>query len=179
MTKPSFEYVDRLLSYDPQTGIFTRKVSRGHRKKGAVAGTLNKYIVIRIDNVGYPAQDIAWLLYYGEWPENTVDHRDLDKTNNRINNLREATNSQNNYNRPKQTNNTSGYKGVYWNKSCNRWQAYVQAEGKRIHLGVFVDPVEAALAYNSAALKLHGEFARLNRIRRGVPDAYIRYLAQA
>jgi hypothetical protein len=91
-----------------------------------------------------------------------VDHRDLDGLNNKRKNLRVATKSQNGHNRLKRADNTSGYKGVYLCRSTGRWRAATQAEGARHKLGRFDDPESAARAYDTAALRLHGEFARTN-----------------
>lgn len=89
-----------------------------------------------------------------------VDHINMDKLDNRRANLRKATSQQNRCNRPKPRNNKSGYKGVRWHKGA--WEAYIGLNGKFIHLGRFGGINDAALAYQAAAKKLHGEFARWN-----------------
>lgn len=89
-----------------------------------------------------------------------VDHRDTNKLNNQCSNLRVATASQNRMNVPIKSNNTSGYKGVCWDKSKNKWQAGIGLSGKNIFLGRFDKIEDAALAYREAAVKYHGEFAR-------------------
>jgi hypothetical protein len=92
-----------------------------------------------------------------------VDHRDLDGLNNQRSNLRLCTRQQNAQNARKYGDwRYSRYKGVTW--SSNRWQAAIQARGKRIHLGCFLTQREAAIAYNAAAVEHFGEFARLNEI---------------
>jgi hypothetical protein len=88
------------------------------------------------------------------------DHRDHDTLNNRRTNLRICTHSDNMKNARMQRNNTSGFKGV--ERSGNKWEARICANRTRIYLGSFVTPQEAALAYNEAAKKYHGEFAVLN-----------------
>lgn len=93
---------------------------------------------------------------------NQVDHADL-RTDNC--NVRIATPSQNGANSVKWSKKTSSkYKGVYWNTGCKKWLAKIGVNRVRIHLGVFVDEKDAARAYNEAALKYFGEFARLNNI---------------
>ena len=92
-----------------------------------------------------------------------VDHRDGDPLNNTDPNLRKATDGENNRNRQKQAGAwSSGFKGVSWNRNARKWQAYIYADRRRYHLGYFADEVKAALAYDTAAMRLHGAFARLN-----------------
>ena len=90
-----------------------------------------------------------------------VDHIDHDTLNNQTANLRNCTHSENMHNSRKPGNNTSGYKGVSWNRKRKEWCAQIRL-GKVIFLGYFTDPIEAATAYDQAAKELHGEFARLN-----------------
>ena len=89
-----------------------------------------------------------------------TDHVDGNSLHNWRSNLRNATVSQNQHNKTKQRNNTSGYKGVSWN--YNGWEAKIHVNGKTIHMGRFNTPEEAAIAYDEAAKKYHGEFANLN-----------------
>lgn len=91
-----------------------------------------------------------------------IDHIDNDGLNNRKSNLRVCNHSENLCNKHSQKNNTSGYKGVSWQKNQGYWSAKIQKDRKKYHLGFFDDPWEAAQAYNLAALELHGEFAKLN-----------------
>jgi len=89
-----------------------------------------------------------------------VDHIDMDKLNNHRSNLRLASSSQNHCNVGKRSSNTSGYKGVIF--QAGKWVAQMAYQGKSIYLGRFDTPEAAAHAYNEQALKLHGEFARVN-----------------
>jgi hypothetical protein len=93
-----------------------------------------------------------------------VDHVDGNGLNNTRANLRLASHSQNLFNRGKASSNTSGYKGVYWCKSTQRWSASISVDNKYIWLGRFDSKHEAARAFNRAALEYHGDFARLNII---------------
>lgn len=95
-------------------------------------------------------------------PGEEVDHIDGNKLNNTRGNLRIASNAENKMNRDKQSNNTSGYKGVSFHKKYKKWRAIIGIQGKSIHLGYFSDAVEAAKAYDDSARKYHGEFARTN-----------------
>lgn len=93
-----------------------------------------------------------------------VDHRNGDTLDNQRGNLRITTNAQNCQNQKLRSNNTSGYKGVTFHPNNKNWVAKIHANNKAIHVGVFQTSEEAALAYNEAALKYHGEFARLNEV---------------
>jgi AP2 domain len=93
---------------------------------------------------------------------NGGDHIDGNGLNNRRSNLRPSTRHQNGWNRGKQKNNTSGFKGVSWYQSHQKWNAHIQAFGKIKHLGFFDSILEAAKAYDAGAIKYHGEFAKLN-----------------
>lgn len=91
-----------------------------------------------------------------------VDHINRDTLDNRRENLRLATHSQNAINRGKHRDNTSGYKGVSWFKRDQKWKAQIVTNRKHTYLGLFDNPIDAALAYDQAAKELHGEFANLN-----------------
>jgi len=91
-----------------------------------------------------------------------TDHKNKDGLDNRKSNLRTCCKSQNMSNRKIQLNNTSGYKGVYWHKYARKWMASIKVNKKPIYLGLFVDPIEAALAYDKNAVEKFGEFADTN-----------------
>ena len=90
-----------------------------------------------------------------------VDHINHNTIDNRKENLRLCTNSQNQHNQGKRVNNTSGCKGITWHKRDKRWQAQIKLNGKNIHLGLFLTPEEAYEAYCKAALERHGEFSKV------------------
>lgn len=100
----------------------------------------------------------------GAPPGMQVDHIDGDGLNNTRANLRLSTPGQNQYNQSPCRGGSSKHKGVSWHKRDEIWQAYINIGGKRIYLGRFTSETEAALAYNAAAPKYHGEYARLNVI---------------
>lgn len=91
-----------------------------------------------------------------------VDHINGDKLDNRRSNLRLATQAENLRNRKVHANNRTGYKGVYWHKMARKYAARIAVEKRQIWLGLYEDPADAARAYDEAARKYHGEFARLN-----------------
>ena len=150
-----------LLSYDPLTGVFIWKIKTSNRAcVGKTAGTKAKsgYVSIQIDGKIYGAHRLAWLYVHGEWPPFQVDHRNRDRSNNRIKNLRLATPSQNGCNSTARSP-ASGVKGVSWSKQAGKWQASIGAEKKRHHLGYFNSKEDAAVAISTARKELHGEFA--------------------
>jgi HNH endonuclease/AP2 domain len=154
------------ISYNPTSGKFTWLIARGPAIRGAEAGCLAdrgngyKIVLIGLNRKLYRAHRLAWLFVYGKWPKGRLDHRDGDPTNNRISNLREATQSQNMGNSKKPNYNTSGLKGVFWHARACKWSSQIRADGKKYHLGLFETKEASHLAYKSAAIKHHGEFAR-------------------
>jgi hypothetical protein len=96
-------------------------------------------------------------------PGQIVDHVNGDGLDNRDENLRFVTHSQNHANAPKISAETSSrYKGVYWHKPSGRWLVQIRIDGHKTHVGYFSDEVEAARAYDAAARQYHGEYAKLN-----------------
>jgi hypothetical protein len=91
-----------------------------------------------------------------------IDHRDSDGLNNCRNNLRVCSHIQNTRNSRRRSDNTSGFKGVHYDTNRKRWIAQVQINGRRSHIGAYRTREEAARAYDLAAVKYFGEFARLN-----------------
>lgn len=153
------------LNYDEETGNFTRKkICSNYIKVGQVAGSINDsgYIIICLLGKRYRAHHLAWLYMYGKFPEKHIDHKDLNKTNNKISNLREASKRDNALNTTKRIDNKSGYKGVSWNKNHSKWVAKTKLNGKYITLGLFHDLLEAAKAYADFAKIHHGEFINLS-----------------
>lgn len=158
-----------LLHYDPDTGVFTWRVATNRRVRvGAVAGCRNEkgYIRIRIDGRNYRAHRLAFLYVNGTFPPADVDHIDRRPSNNRWDNLRPATRSDNNKNIRINSNNTSGWKGVIWNKRDRKWVAQAKLNGRFRSLGYYTTPEEASDAYEAFARKHHGEFYHDTRTSR-------------
>lgn len=91
-----------------------------------------------------------------------IDHRNMITLDNQRHNLRHCTRAENQRNRPAQSNNTSGYKGVSWSKKDRKWVAHTRYNDRKIYLGSFTKAIKAAQAYDKAALQYHGDFAKLN-----------------
>jgi len=154
--KSHFDYQDGKLLY--KKSIFKRLI-------GKQAGGINKstgYHRTNIKSKYYATHRLVWLFHHGEWPCMDLDHKDVDKTNNRIENLRLTNDRLNAGNVKKQQNKTSIYKGVLWHKQHKKWYSQIRANGKRQFLGLFVNEIEAAKAYDAAARKHFQDFARLN-----------------
>ena len=165
------ERLKELLDYNSDTGIFTWKESRGGVRAGTAAGCVcwggskykkktsgnNKYLSIMLCGSSYKAHRLAFLYVKGYVPVK-VDHKDNNGLHNWIDNLRECDSFQNMYNRGKQRNNTSGYKGV--SKFQGKWRTAITCSGERITKVGFETPELAHQWYCEMAHKLHGEFAR-------------------
>jgi len=157
------ERLRELLDYDPATGIFRWRVSRGGTARaGTVAGSPQSdgYAQIKIDGPNYMAHRLAWLWGTGSWPAALIDHINGDRADNRFVNLREATLYQNQYNSRISSRNTSGHKGICWHEQIGKWQAYLKFGGKQRHLGYFTNIEDAAAAIEEARHIHHGAFAR-------------------
>lgn len=148
-----------LLAYDPQTGVFRWRIQKRRADAGSIAGAISKhgYRVIGIDRKLYRAARLAWFYVHGHWPSYELDHKDLIRDHDWIDNLRPAEQTQNNANRRAYRNNKSGLKGVYM--SAGRWRAGIRIDGKSYYIGTY-DTAEAAhAAYVAKAKELFGEFA--------------------
>lgn len=163
MTPPIEETLPLAVRYDPATGkLFWRDDWYPESRVRDECGREHQgYLRFQHRNKWLSAHRVAWFLHYGEWPATEIDHIDGDGTNNRIENLRLADRAQNSMNRPMYVCNKSGYKGVF-RKYNGRYVARIGGNKNRISLGSFVCPIEAARAYDRAAIEHHGEYARTN-----------------
>lgn len=151
----------RRFSYDPLVGDFRHLTAIRNKPVGAIAGNrCDGYIIMAIDGVKYKAHRLAWLYFYGDWPKGDIDHIDGDRSNNAIENLREASRSQNLANQGKNRRGTSKYKGVCFDKNRGKWSAHISFQRKHLALGRFETEEMAAKAYADKAVELFGEFAR-------------------
>lgn len=154
--------VRELLDYNPETGIFLWRTYRQGINIDRIAGTFDRkgYRKIRINGREYLSHRLAWLYIKGLWPEYQIDHINMDKGDNRWSNLRAATDSQNKANCSLRANNTSGFKGVCWEKRCGKWMAYITLGYQFKNLGYYDTAQLAHDAYVNAADGLFGEFSR-------------------
>jgi len=163
---PSLERLNELFIYEPLTGdLRWKSIPKNFRraKVGDLVGTIGAkgYRVVGIDRVYYLVHRIIWKMVTGEEPLDQIDHEDTDKMNNRWTNLREATNGPNICNSRLRKDNTSGVKGVCWDKSHNAWAAYIAAGDCRKRIGRFKIKADAIAARLKAAEELHGQFMRV------------------
>lgn len=161
---PSVEYLRKRLRYDPETGrLFwkdsgqvTRGKNTGRSGKEAFTTVMGAgYRQGTVDGVRYYAHRVAYAIYYGAWPTNQIDHVNGVRGDNRIINLRVATNQENSRNRLMYENNTSGTTGVCWHKAAAKWMAYIVVDGKQKYLGVF-SSFEKAIEARTEAIKQYG-----------------------
>lgn len=153
--------VRELLIYEPETGRFIWRVDRYRKAKaGSEAGKVksDNRRYIGLDYHEYQASKIAWLYMLGEWPDFIIDHENRDSSDDRWENLRRASSSENNQNCSLRSDNTSGAKGVSWNKRQQKWHAYFHIRSKMISLGFFEKFEEATEVATFAREFFFGEF---------------------
>lgn len=153
-----------LFTYDPKTGRVYWRKKAGRARPDNEAGTVDAYGYVRIMYKGsaLKAHRIGWALYYNEEPPRSIDHINGVKNDNRIANLRGCTQKENSRNALPSKNNTSGYTGVARMRNSPNYRAYITVDRTQKHLGTFQTAEQAATAYNTAAIKYFGRFARLN-----------------
>lgn len=147
------------LSYDATTGAFTWLISSGGAVAGCVANCKNPkgYVKIGFRGANYSAHRLAWLFVYGEWPKGQLDHINMDKSDNRICNLRDVDQNVNQHNRlHARRDNKTGFLGVSWNTRLQKYKAQIGVNGKGRGLGYFDSPERAHEAYLTAKRALHG-----------------------
>jgi hypothetical protein len=156
----NLEEIQKILRYEPDTGDFYYVIKRGSRRIGDKAGLLyeNGYIRIEISGKRYLSHRLAWLFCNKSWPTKFIDHINGDRSDNRIVNLREADQHQNQYNSKKHKDNTTGYKNIRLHRD-GKYEVRISVKGKRIQIGSFKTVEEAAQSYNNAVIKYHAEFA--------------------
>lgn len=151
------EQLKQLIVYEPDSGFFYWKKTRGPCLRGSLAGTKTKagYTQICIKGKAYLAHRLVWLYIHGCFPLHGLDHVNRVKSDNRLDNLRIALPYENHQNLPRFRTNKSGAVGVCWDKNAKKWRAYIKLHGKLINLGSFDSFDEAKMARASGKIKYH------------------------
>ena len=167
-TRPTFERRNDVFSYVAGRVFWKKRPSIKSVRAvvGSEAGCQHHdgYRYIQLDGCLIPTHHVVWMLHNGDYPAKLLDHANGNRSDNRIENLRIATACENSTNRASAISSTSTHLGVHFRMDCGLWRAQISKSGKRIHLGLFDSEIAAARAYNEAAIRLHGQFARLNQI---------------
>lgn len=153
-----------IFEYNHDSGLL-RRIDGNKRaltkwRQGSL--TAFNYRAFKVNGRVCLAHILAYALYYGNYPENYVDHINGNPSDNRICNLRPATHRENMCNMKLRKDNTSGFQGVTFNRNSKKWQASIRVKGKKIHLGYFKSPDEARDKYLEAVAVYNGEFSRLS-----------------
>jgi hypothetical protein len=165
------EYFRARYKYDGKTGLISLRLPAQPFHVGHVIEAKTQFGHIMIDVVdpdtgklrGILGHRIAWMMTYGDWPSGYLDHINGDPSDNRLCNLRVVTMHQNHMNRGTNKNNTSGAKGVHYEKNgrgFKHWRAYITLNRKRKYVGRFHTFAEACEARKVAEQKYYGQYAR-------------------
>jgi len=149
--------------------VFTRLVVTSNRVKiGDRAGDINSngYRRVRAEGKRYLGHRLAFFYMHGRWPDKQVDHKEHNRSSCRIADLREANSGQNTANTRIRKNNSSGFKGVFWDKRRNKYSARITFRGRYTHLKYCDTAEEAARCYDYVARRVFGEFALTNKAMR-------------
>jgi hypothetical protein len=170
---PSLKHLQECFGYNPETGVLFWKFRPLHhfidehswkvwnaRYANNIVSCIssNGYGRVSVDSNRYLVHRIIWKLVTGNDPIKLIDHIDGNRLNNRVSNLREANDSENQWNSLAQKNNKLGIKGVRLDKNGKNYCARITHYGKEYGLGTYDTIEEASLAYQKASLKYHGEF---------------------
>lgn len=173
---PDYHYLHECFEYSHKTGLLTWKARPLHhfahperanninsRQAGKQVKVIDHYgyVIVRLNQTNYRVHRIIWKMMTGNEPDNLIDHINGDRSDNRFGNLRPATYSQNNQNGKFRSSNTTGYKGVTYDKSRNKYQSSIWLNKQHISLGRFETPEAAHQAYCEASAKYHQEYGRV------------------
>lgn len=151
--------------FDYQDGQLIWKVKKAQCVKiGSIAGSIStsnglKYVCVEIDSISYKLHRLIFMYHHGYLPK-CVDHKDGNTLNNNVENLREATLSQNSQNSKFRINNTSGHKNVFFEKRNKKWRVLIRINGVNKSFGYYDDLELASLVAAEARDKFCGQFAR-------------------
>lgn len=170
MTKPKnpfdADFAREMFDYNPETGVITRKQCRISRLIGEEIGRIQRDGYIHVEfgwwsrRYNLLAHRLGWLIYHGEWPKDQLDHINGIRHDNRLCNLREATQAQNNANTRMYKNNSSGYKNIKWEPDRKRYGVFIRYDNKLRRLGRFKTIEEAISVRNAKYEEIYGEFTR-------------------
>lgn len=158
------DLLKELLHYDPDTGVFTCRKTRGNKSAGSVVGSIKTdgYLGFQLIEKDYRAHRLAWLYMTGEWPEVLIDHKNGNPLDNRFENLREASHSENCQNIKVATKRSkTGFLGVRKMTAPNgriSFQAAIRVDKQFIYLGTHPTAEAAHAAYMAAKRDLHGAY---------------------
>lgn len=157
MDKLTLAQAKEFFLYDEETGKLLWRASKGKTRSGEEVGAWHHsgYRRILIKGKTYWTHRVIWLMAFGVWPSDQIDHIDGNRGNNLLSNLRDVVSRENSKNQKLRKTNSSGVPGVSWNSRDHRWQAHISGNGKRIHLGYFTD-LDSAVAARKAAELTHG-----------------------
>lgn len=154
-----------LIHYNPKSGALVWRKRRGSAKAGSSWGCVDDrgYILGMVDGAFYRGHQLAFIYMTGALPEGDIDHKNGEKSDNRWSNLRPCTRRGNMANCGPRADNTSGFRGVTASPTPGRWIAQIRnKEGGTKYLGTFENKECAAVAYDKAAVMMHGEMAKTN-----------------
>jgi len=164
----SADYLHECFEYIHETGeLFWRKRPAKHFKArpgsfntrwaGRLAGSINGngYYWVEINGTAYAVHRIIWAMHFGQWPEKQIDHINRNRIDNRLQNLRLVTATENCRNKSRSSANTSGVKGVCWDRASGKWLAQIKVDMKNKNLGRYAN-LEDARAAREAAERIHG-----------------------
>lgn len=159
MPELTAERVRELFDYNPSDGVLKWKQLASGRKKSLIAGTKHPkgYLSTNVDGRLHKNHRLIWLFMYGSLPENQIDHINGNNSDNRIENLRNATDKINRENRrcAQKNNKSTGLLGAYWSNSSKCYRAQIKVNGKQYHVGLFETAIDAHNAYVIAKRQLH------------------------
>ena len=163
---PPYDELSRHLKYDPCTGRAIWLISPTHTiPAGSIAGYFGKYHLIHYKNKLYKAHRLFWFLQTKQDPGDlTIDHIDENKLNNKFSNLRLATYSEQAQNISKRKSNKSGHRGVFWDKTRQKYLAFINFNGKFLNLGRYKTFEQAVATRQAKELELHGQFSPLHQL---------------
>jgi hypothetical protein len=151
------ERLQQVLDYSPETGVFTRRLKQPGVAQGKISGSMTKdgYVVTSVDSKLYKCHRLAWLYMTGSWPQGQIDHINGNRSDNRFENLRDVTQTQNiqNQRKAQRHNKATGILGIF--KNGSGFAARISHNNTKIYLGTFKTTEEAEAAYIAAKRVLH------------------------